>query len=156
MIDYTQLNKNELLISGTQLFEKYFKNKAETNKKKILINKKIFYRTGDLVFLYNKNYYFVKRIDKQIKINGMRIELEEINHQLKNNCNFVHTFVKKNKIYAIVKTKLKLTALYKKLSLHLPKYCIPSKILKIKNLLYNSNGKIDYYRMQLCFLKSLK
>jgi D-alanine--poly(phosphoribitol) ligase subunit 1 len=152
----TKSNESELLISGKQLFDKYFKNSKETNKKKLLINKKIFYRTGDCVFLNNKNYYFVKRIDKQVKINGMRIELDEINNQLKRNCAFVYTFVEKKKIFSIVKTKTKVVTLHKKLHLYLPKYSVPFKIFKINDLLYSPNGKIDYQKIKLQFLENIK
>lgn len=71
----------ELHILGPQVSVGYINNKNHTEKAyyfDTLSNKKA-YKTGDLVHQDSQGYlYFHGRIDSQIKINGHRVELEEI------------------------------------------------------------------------------
>ena len=90
----------------------------------------IFYKSGDLVYQdrNNKLIYFYSKKDNQIKLNGYRIELNEI----ENNLNLIKgvkecavTFGFKNKkkeITAWIHTKLKLDFIMNQLSNSLPNY----------------------------------
>ena len=68
----------ELYIGGLGVAIGYL-NQPELTKEKF-INTAFgrLYKTGDLVKKVNNEYHFVGRSDNQIKINGIRIELEEI------------------------------------------------------------------------------
>jgi non-ribosomal peptide synthetase component F len=56
--------------------EKFISNPLEKNSK--------LYKTGDLVrYLENGDVEYIGRIDNQIKLNGLRIELEEIEIEIK-------------------------------------------------------------------------
>ena len=73
----------ELCISGAQLARGYFQLEAETSKQFVsspnINNGQRMYRTGDLVRLNTKNEVeILGRKDQQIKLNGFRIELTEI------------------------------------------------------------------------------
>lgn len=69
----------ELLISGCCLAKGY-RNQPELNRRKfVFIDGTRFYRTGDKVSRdLDGNYIFHGRIDRQISLNGQRIEPEEI------------------------------------------------------------------------------
>ncbi len=78
-----QGQKGELCISGKQLTSGYLNN-PEKNLESFFIKKsgsveKRFYRTGDIVFVDNENcYFYVGRKDHQVKIQGHRVELGDI------------------------------------------------------------------------------
>lgn len=80
----------ELHISGVGLAKGYLNNPELTNAKFILNPfdknpESRFYKTGDLVrYLPDGNLEFLGRIDDQLKLNGYRIELEEIESVIRN------------------------------------------------------------------------
>lgn len=76
----------ELFVSGKSLAEGYWNNQAQTESV-FLANpwnsKERMYRTGDLVRVENEQLVYLGRIDTQIKRNGYRIELLEIEAMLR-------------------------------------------------------------------------
>jgi len=78
----------ELYIGGLGLAKRYYNNYALTNERFKNINNPIFgnkrfYKTGDLMKLKpNGNFEYVGRKDSQVKVNGYRVELEEIEKTL--------------------------------------------------------------------------
>jgi amino acid adenylation domain-containing protein len=83
-------NRGEICFSGEQISIGYWDNEYLNNKHFIkLFNNnekffKTFYKTGDIVTKKKDgNLYLVGRVDNQVKINGYRIELEEIENNLK-------------------------------------------------------------------------
>ena len=143
-------NMGELLISGPQLASCYFNNNELTNDKFVIKNGKRFYKTGDICKKINKNYYFINRDDNQVKINGYRIELEEIDNKINELFNISsYSFIRLNKIYTCInkhnlEKKIKL-----KLIKYLPSYMIPFKILYVKSWPRNKNFKIDINKIKL-------
>jgi len=139
----------ELLISGPQLFLTYFKQPKLYSQKIIKIKNKKFYKTGDVVKRINGNYYFFSRKDRQIKKSGYRIELEDIDSNLrKSGCSFAYTFFVKNKsLISLVKSKIKLTKLKKKLMNTLPPYMLPD-LYYIDKIPTNLNKKIDLKKLE--------
>lgn len=78
--------KGELWITGDCLGLGYINNDAQTKKAfvQLLNDGKVYYRTGDLVSCSNEGYYFFHgRIDRQVKVHGYRVELEEIENKIK-------------------------------------------------------------------------
>ena len=147
----------ELLIGGENVGLGYF-NEPELNKKYFIQNPKhfqyndIYYSSGDLVYKENGLIYFAGRKDDQIKFNGYRIELAEIENAM-NSLKFVRqsiaTFGKKNNKYQITAWILTIwpkknleTVILNKLKNKLPYYMIP-KIKFIKKFELNANGKIN-------------
>tara|TARA_Y100000816_G_scaffold120208_1_gene84462 strand:+ start:722 stop:2251 length:1530 start_codon:yes stop_codon:yes gene_type:complete len=146
----------ELYIGGDNVGNGYY-NQNEETKSKFLQNPEhnsyieTFYKTGDLVYIDKKTklIYFSSRKDNQIKLNGYRIELDDVENKL----NLISgvkegavTFGNKNnenEITAWVVSKLSEKIIFQKLSKLLPRYMVPKKILHIKFLPKNSNGKID-------------
>ena len=135
--------RGEIYIQGPQVGHGYLNFKS---KKKFIKGKNI-YKTGDYAkFLYG-NLYFDGRKDNQIKINGYRVEIEEIEKNCKkifliDNCVCIY---KKKKIFMFLKInkKISINTIKLKLGKLLPLYMIPSDIIFIKKFPLNFNGKID-------------
>ncbi len=69
----------ELLLGGPQLMEGYWRKPDQTKKAFIVIDGERYYRSGDVCCLdEDENYVFVGRKDKEVKINGRRINTAEI------------------------------------------------------------------------------
>lgn len=143
-------NRNgEMLVSGNVLSQGYL-NKDQ-NRKKFIKHKKInFYNTGDLFTIYKKKYYILGRNDSQIKLNGLRINLNDIDANLKKNINinFSFTFLNNKIITTVYSAKKKISDLKIRsfLENHLPRYMLPKNIYFIKKVFFNKNGKIDRSR----------
>lgn len=143
-------NMGELLISGPQLASCYFNNNELTNDKFVIKNGKKFYKTGDICKKINKNYYFMNRVDNQVKINGYRIELEEIDNKINELLNISsYSFIRLNKIYTCVNKNNLEKKIKLKLMKYLPSYMIPFKILYVKSWPRNKNFKIDINKIKL-------
>jgi D-alanine--poly(phosphoribitol) ligase subunit 1 len=111
------------------------------------------YKTGDLIWhnTNDKKLYFAGRRDSQIKHQGYRIELAEIEHALTkvqgiDEAVALHSL--KNGISTIigaVATKQSLNSAFikKEVAKYIPKYMIPGKLEILEILPKNPNGKID-------------
>ena len=117
------------------------------------------YRTGDLCFFRNGLYHYCGRADNQLKLNGYRIELEDIEENLQRLRNVRRAAVipvrdQEGIVQYLVPflllqesdglTPLKRAiALKKEAAAYLPPYMIPRKILAVESFPLNVNGKID-------------
>jgi amino acid adenylation domain-containing protein len=114
----------------------------------------IMYKTGDLGrMMPDFNMEFIGRKDNQVKINGFRVELGEIENALKGNSQIANAVVlakndqygnKRLVCYVVPKSNVfereKVVAFLKKT---LPEYMIPAIWIDLKELPLTSNGKID-------------
>ena len=109
------------------------------------------YRTGDLVKIdSDKNIIFVGRKDSQIKFMGYRIELGEIEKAV-TKLDFIDencvVFDKQKNIIILIYVSNNQSLNDEMIKVHLiksiPKYMIPKKIIQIKQMPLNQNGKID-------------
>jgi len=70
----------ELCVGGSQVAREYHNNPTLTSTRFIDFHGAVLYRTGDIVRqLADGTFEFIGRADDQIKIRGLRVELEEIN-----------------------------------------------------------------------------
>ena len=145
----------ELCICGDGVGIGY-KNIAPTVKNNYTISpisKRPMYRTGDLAkFLPNGELYYLGRIDNQIKIRGLRIELDEIEKKI---LDFPH--IKKAVIlaqtddnnrkyliaYLTITDKISINKLREHLRKYLPKYMVPSYFEILDDFPYLPNGKVN-------------
>ena len=93
-------------------------------------------------------YYTVcGRINNQIKIRGNRVELDEINSVLLNECNVknAYSIFRNNSIYTFVcdDIELDLEKIKTILKDKLPVYMISSKIIQIESMPLKTSGKIN-------------
>ncbi|MGB3469107.1 MAG: amino acid adenylation domain-containing protein, partial [Cyclobacteriaceae bacterium] len=159
--------EGELYISGDGISRGYL-NKKQLTEEKFLKSPfeegRIMYRTNDLVKrLPSGNLLFLGRSDKQVKINGYRIELAEIVHAIRqiegiaDAVAFVRSLSEKHDVLVAFYTstsdtfRQKLTSAMIKsiLADFLPAYMIPNKLLHIESFPLTKNGKIDYEVLQV-------
>ncbi|MBL0343154.1 MAG: AMP-binding protein [Bacteroidetes bacterium] len=144
--------KGELCLSGSQVTSGYWKNdlkNAEAFFEKEGIR---YYKTGDLCFMDGEgDVFYSGRVDFQVKIQGFRVELGEIEFHARKFLESaavvaVATENSQNiwQIYLFVEGDLThFEELQNYLKLHLPVYMVPSKITGVKMFPLNTNGKID-------------
>ena len=123
--------------------ERYIKNPFKSN---------IMYKSGDLC-KYDEigNIYCLGRTDNQIKIRGLRIELEEIENKILEFPNIQKVKVIKQIVgnreiisaYFIPLRKIRIAELRRHLYNCLPNYMIPSYFTPLDKFPYTPNGKID-------------
>lgn len=111
------------------------------------------YRTGDLGrFNQDGEIQYIGRLDNQIKIRGIRIELEEIENKI-NDLPYINSCVvikSKNSqsheylcAYYTANEEINQADIREHLNKILPKYMIPSYFMQLDNLPYTHSGKID-------------
>ncbi len=116
------------------------------------------YRTGDACYSHNGLYYFCGRMDFQIKLNGFRIELEDIENNMVKVENVSRAVVipvmKEEKVeylaafvlstHPVEGPKLReITRIKNELAKFVPAYMVPRKIVICDSLPTNTNGKVD-------------
>ena len=147
---FTKGKFKEMYIAGPQLSLGYYGEKKLNFDKFKFINGKRYFKTGDLIKSVNNNFYFIKRDDNQIKIKGYRVELSEIENEVNSILKLpVCSIYKNKKIICFVETKKKIqiNEMLCNLKKKIPNYMIPNKILPIKKIPKNINGKINRRRL---------
>ena len=160
----TQNKVGEICVSGTSLALGYFNNPTQTDKAFCQNPNQhnymdIIYRTGDLAYYdENNDLVFNGRRDFQIKYQGHRIELEEIDKALMSFDEVIRScaiFVEeKAKLYGFYIGNIDKKELHAKLKEILPVYMIPSSLIQMDEFPMTKNGKID--RKKLLELKEEK
>lgn len=180
-IEVNQGEKGEISIIGPSVSKGYYKNKEKTrasfyidssaniDKKNIDIDDELnelrfrAYKTGDMgIMLSDGNIKYCGRKDFQIKLHGYRIEIEDIENNLRkleNIKNAVVLPIYKNEKIAYLKAFVELEeandksnlknqiAIKKQLTELIPEYMIPRNISVINTFPMNTNGKIDRKRL---------
>lgn len=150
--------KGELAISGTSVSNGYFENQEKTEKSFVDVNfiKDKVYLTGDLAKI-NKdlNINILNRLDYQIKINGQRVEIEEIESLILNNKKISDTAIslRENKYLVCFYTLKDNKEIIDKekvekdiisyLENKLPNYMVPKKFVFLEDFPYTLNHKKD-------------
>ena len=148
--------QGELCISGDQVMSGYFQDEERTAEAFVELAEggavRRFYRTGDLCFHNDLgNLVFCGRLDSQVKVQGHRVELGEIEHFAREHVG--HSFVAAllaqagataDSIALFVQgSDEDLEGLEELLAAKLPSYMVPRQILAIEAMPLNLNGKID-------------
>lgn len=149
-----------LFISGKHLSRGY-RNQEELNQKRFLKNPfedgLIMYDTGDIAkFISLDCIEYIKRDDHQVKINGNRIEIDEIRmcilkyplvrdtfvavYQDDTECNHLVAYVVTEK--DILEHRIQSFLLE-----YLPEYMIPEQVIRIETIPMKLTGKIDMDRL---------
>ena len=150
-----QGNIGEIYISGDGVGKGYI-NKNEQTKSNfisnIFIENSIMYKTGDLgAFEENREVKCFGRVDNQIKIRGLRVELLEIEKQMLAIDNIENVVVVKKCIngrdvlcaYHTESSQVDKNSIKELLKDKLPRYMIPQYFVKLEQMPYTPNGKID-------------
>ena len=151
---------SELKITGPQITPGYLF--ADNSKQFIMENEERWYKTGDKVIEFEGLYICKGRLDSQIKLNGYRIELMDVEAHLRTipNVNSAVCFVSnKNKnrpIFITVinaKKAVGLAEVRDHLKNKLPSYMIPRKVYNMQKIPLNKSGKIDRLAVKAMFEK---
>jgi D-alanine--poly(phosphoribitol) ligase subunit 1 len=143
--------KGELLIAGPQLADGYWNDAERTARSFVTLIlgglSQRYYRTGDLVERNSRGLFFSERLDRQVKLKGYRIELDEISSQIRQ-LGYIHaeTIVDGQFLICFVEAEhkqSKVEAIKSHLAKVLEKYMQPQQIVFIKRFPRNPNDKID-------------
>jgi len=146
----------ELLMTGTQLTPGYWQDPEKTAAAFIVPpgQDRVFYRTGDRVRSGNgkRPMVYLGRMDNQIKIQGYRVELGEIEAAVRDEADvevaiavgWPATSAGANGTVAFVSNpSVDLAATREALKARLPSYMAPREIHHVDSFPLNSNGKVD-------------
>jgi D-alanine--poly(phosphoribitol) ligase subunit 1 len=160
LVDGKDEQEGELYILGPQVALGYWESPELSAKSFDTVsidgNSVRRYRTGDWVEANSGNLYFKSRIDRQVKINGHRLELSSIDAALRDvGALAACTIVFQKAIFSFVELSEAITPESIELALkcRLPPYALPKEIRKISELPRSANDKIDV-RMLLSILES--
>jgi amino acid adenylation domain-containing protein len=159
----------ELCIAGEGVGKGYVNDSELTKKKfvKVKLGRKseLLYRTGDLGRLAKDgNFEYVGRVDYQVKVHGVRVELEEIETVLRQHSKTQEAIVLVKEVelgdqrivaYVIPKESVSDAEwgsaeedLRRYARLKLPKNMVPNTFVKIREVPLNPNGKVDRIALQ--------
>ena len=141
----------ELLIGGHCLSSGYWKNEQENTAKFVTIDGERWYRSGDRArWLPNGELLYEGRLDDQVKINGYRIEPEEITRTIEAIDQVTGAVVRPRIVSDQV---LGLICYYvgdyteedlkMRTSERLPRYMVPEVFMQLEAFPLTANGKID-------------
>jgi len=149
----SSLEEGELCLSGEQVTLAYWNDPTNTAVAfGTTPNADRFYRTGDLCKVDEAgDFLYLGRTDNQVKIDGHRIEVEEIEFHVREFCGdhptvaTVHTNgMGLRSILLFIESEQELkSGLDEYLKNQLPAYMIPREIIRMSSFPRNSNGKTD-------------
>ncbi len=149
----------ELCVAGVGVAKGYLNNATLTGEKFVdnPFGEGKMYRTGDYAsWTKNGNIIFHGRIDTQVKINGYRVEIGEIEtailslDQVQDAVVTVHTEEKGSKslvAYVIAEEGLRANEIRDQLVKKLPNYMIPASYYRVAAFPLNINGKVDFSKL---------
>ncbi|HEX7414645.1 MAG TPA: AMP-binding protein, partial [Bacteroidia bacterium] len=154
------LDGDEIIITGKQVGVGYLNNESLTQQKFFSEENKKTFRSGDLAYVKDDYIYYAGRKDTQLKLNGYRIELNEIKQTLER-----IAFIKQAECLPVVigkKTKRLIAfvilntipssgmgeaLIQELLKKELPPYMIPSEIIILVNFPYTKSFKLDKQKL---------
>jgi D-alanine--poly(phosphoribitol) ligase subunit 1 len=145
-------SQGTLFLSGENIASGYLGD-VESERFTNLTNGTYSYNTGDLVYLdpSSDKLYFAGRSDNQIKRNGVRIELEEIESRIElvagvSGCIAVYFEGEVIDLVVLVETNNSEMELQDAITQKLPLNMLPRRIEKVVELPRNANGKKDRFQ----------
>lgn len=146
----------ELLMTGPQLSLGYWRDPARTAAAFVVPPERdrVFYRTGDRVRRPKDGapLVYLGRVDHQIKIQGYRVELGEIEAALREEAGVEAAIAvgwprnaggADGVVAFLGADELDLDAVHARLAARLPGYMVPRELRLISSFPLNANGKID-------------
>ncbi len=143
----------ELAFSGSQVARGYFRNPAQSAARFQLLDGNIWYLTGDLAYQDPEGlFHHLGRTDNQVKVNGYRVELEEVEAHLRTVCGADSVAVvawpmKHGTATGLVAFVSGVDAgageVRAGMKARVPAYMVPSRVHSLPALPVNANGKCD-------------
>ena len=150
--------QGELVILGSSVSPGYFRQPEQTARAFFTEGGRRGYRTGDLCYRENGLIYYIGRLDGQVKLNGFRVELEDVECNLLKVPNIARAAVLPVSVDGTVQSLTAFVLLQQPDGLSslqrarrikealapvLPSYMIPRKIVCVDSFPLNTNGKIN-------------
>lgn len=141
-------DEGEIVITGPQLAKGYWQDdvKTEAAFHGIPGTGARGYFTGDWAVRKKGHVFFQRRMDRQVKIHGYRLELGEVDAAVRKllNCQ-AYSFIRENHITTFVETNqpIDFARLRTDLAKGLANYAIPQKVIEVEQFPRNANDKID-------------
>lgn len=155
----------ELLIAGEQVMENYLNEKKQPFHMLSPESAK-YYLTGDIVEVDEEGYlYYCGRKDEQVKLNGYRVDLIEIENKVRSILNeagnIAATVIEKSSglhdlVVFIESFNGNAEDVLKKLNNILPRFKIPDKIVGVDFFPLTHSGKTDKKTLVMNYLKKVK
>lgn len=142
-------DEKEIAIYGEYIGKGYIGARAEVSGfKEILVGEKSYrsFESGDLIFEKNGNIFFSRRKDRQIKIRGHRIELDEIDFWNRKFFKKVCvTVLHDDSLYSFVETDAAIEekAIREFLAEKIESFKLPRTFIAVKNIPRNANLKVN-------------
>ena len=145
------INNNEIVLKGKSVFDNYLGVSSDSCYKEDNLS---CYKTGDIGYIDGDYLYCNGRLDSQIKYQGYRIELSDIENNLlkidgitsacviakyKDNSHIVRLI----KAFVTIDSNITDTYIKEELTKLIPHYMIPKKITILDEIPVNNNGKYD-------------
>ena len=144
--------KGELCLAGAQLTPGYWNNPQENSSRFFMLDGVRFYGSGDICFYgEDGNLAYVGRKDFQVKINGFRVELLEVEKCFSDASGGMFSVAMPTTnsqgntelVLAVEGRERDCTSEKAYLAAHLPKYEVPSRFIFVRSIPMNVNGKVD-------------
>ena len=143
----------EVIIAGIGVAKQYI-GREDLNKEKFIEKDGLrAYKSGDLAkWNYEGKIDFLGRMDNQVKLHGLRIELDEISNVINTYKSIKQSIavVKQNSegedylaAYFIASENIDIDDLYKHIKKYLTEYMVPQSIMQLDKFPMNVNGKVD-------------
>ncbi|RAJ11150.1 non-ribosomal peptide synthase protein (TIGR01720 family)/amino acid adenylation domain-containing protein [Chitinophaga skermanii] len=149
----TKIVEDELWLGGRQVAAKYLNRPIETAASFVDAENERWYRTGDIVSVSEDGeLVFIGRKDEQVKVNGHRVELNEIVCCLQNVRGVKNAVVAVREAggkQVIAFLQLEENEIFEEGSIRnylqskLPAYMVPGAFIEVSSFPQTSNGKVD-------------
>lgn len=151
--DCKQGEIGELCLSGIGLAKGYVNDEALTNEKFINSNGQTWYSTGDLAYWLDNELVIVGRSDSQVKVNGYRLDLYEIENAILkfegiDDCVVLCEEENSLTAYMVSSVSISPERIINFLRQDLAEYMIPTKYNYVENIPKRASGKIDYQALK--------
>lgn len=145
-----ETGKGELMVIGEGVTEGYINNHNLTHEKfGKLADGRPYYRTGDVVSMgSDENLIFHGRRDDQVELNGIRVELGEIDYLIQRHSNIRESKTLQHQSVLITffvseTDKVDVNHLISDLKKYMPPYMVPNVFRQVNQFPLNSSNKID-------------
>jgi amino acid adenylation domain-containing protein len=149
------LVENELYIAGPQVANGYWRNDEETRSRFVMVpgQAEVAYKTGDRATFRDGGFVFTGRSDRQVKVNGVRAELGDIEAALLAVPGVLGAaaLLSRGRLAAVVEGAVSPGDISRALSERLPAALIPADIRVLPSLPLTPNGKIDRAAVEKMF-----
>ena len=150
--ELSPVKRGELHVAGLAVSPGYMSDEATTNRKFVAcpaVDEGMLYKTGDIVERDAVgDLHFVGRVDRQVKVRGYRIELEEIEGALAR-LGCLQAAVKSTTqgelaAYVVLPPALSMADVRRRLSEELSDFKVPSFFHELGHFPLKASGKVDY------------